>query len=67
MIDRRMTVGRYLVHPLEQLSLKHVSGARGDYMLRFLDLIEESDMDLVNMCSGLRARAVSGIGMFLIK
>jgi len=50
MIDRRMTVGRYLVRPLEQLSLKHVSGAPGDYTLRFLDLIEESDIGFVNTC-----------------
>jgi len=54
MIDRRMTVGRYLVRPLEQLSLKHVSGAPGDYTLRFLDLIEESEMDPVNTCSELK-------------
>jgi indolepyruvate decarboxylase len=47
MIDRRMT----LVRPLEQLNLKHVFGVPGDYMLRFLDLIEQSDMDLVNTCS----------------
>jgi hypothetical protein len=35
-------------------------------MLRFLDLIEESDMDLVNTCA-TRTRTVSGIVMFLIK
>ena len=67
MIDRRMTVGRCLVRPPEQLSLKHVSGAPGDYTLRFLDLIEESDMGFVNTCSELRRGTVSGIGMFLIK
>ena len=46
MIDHRMTVGRYPVRPLEQLSL--MSGAPGGYTLRFLDLIEESDIGFVN-------------------
>jgi indolepyruvate decarboxylase len=55
MIDRKMTVGRYLVRRLEQLNLKHVFGVPGDYVLRFLDLIEESSMDLVNTCSELNA------------
>ncbi len=54
MIDRRMTVGRYLVRPLEQLNLTPVSGVAGDYMLRFLDLIEKSDMGFVNTCSELK-------------
>jgi predicted house-cleaning NTP pyrophosphatase (Maf/HAM1 superfamily) len=47
MIDRKMTVGRCLVRRLE-FNLKHVLGFP---VLRFLDLIEESDMDLVNTCS----------------
>ena len=53
MVDRKMSVGRYLVRRLEQLNLKHVFGVPGDYVLKFLDLIEESDMDLVNTCSEL--------------
>ena len=66
MIDRRMTVGRYLVRPLEQLSLKHVSGAPGDYTLRFLDLIEKTTW-IPSTRGASRTRAVSGIDMFLIK
>jgi TPP-dependent 2-oxoacid decarboxylase len=54
MIDRKRTVGKYLVRRLKQLNLKHVSGVPGDYMLRFLDLIEESEMDPVNTCSELK-------------
>jgi indolepyruvate decarboxylase len=55
MTDQRMTVGRYLVRRLEQLNLKHVFGVPGDYVLRFLDLIEESSIDLINTCSELNA------------
>ena len=50
-----MTVGRYIVRRLEQLNLKHVFGVPGDYVLRFLDLIEESSIDLINTCSELNA------------
>ena len=53
MVDRKMTVGRYLARRLEQRNLKHVFGVPGDCVLRLVDLIEESDMDLVNTCSGL--------------
>ena len=55
MTDRKMTVGRYLVRRLEQFNLKHAFGVPGDYVLRFLDLIEESSIDLVNTCSELNA------------
>jgi indolepyruvate decarboxylase len=55
MTDRTMTVGRYLVRRLEQLKLKHAFGVPGDYVLKFLDLVEESDIDLVNTCSELNA------------
>jgi indolepyruvate decarboxylase len=50
-----MTVGRYLVRRLEQLNLKHVFGVPGDYVLKFLDIIEESSIDLVNTCNELNA------------
>ncbi len=55
MTNQRMTVGRYLVRRLEQLNLKHVFGVPGDYVLRFLDLIEESSIELINTCSELNA------------
>jgi len=53
MTDQKMTVGRYLVRRLEQLNLKHAFGVPGDYVLTFLDLIEESTIDLVNTCNEL--------------
>jgi len=55
MTDRKMTVGRYLVRRLEQLGLKHAFGVPGDYVLTFLDLLEESSIDLVNTCNELNA------------
>lgn len=55
MAEKKVTVGRYLIRRLEQLNLKHVFGVPGDYVLRFLDLIEESSIDLVNTCSELNA------------
>jgi len=64
MIDRKMTVG---TGPPPGAVQPEASVRRsGRHMLRFLDLIEESDMDLVNTCA-TRTRTVSGIDMFLIK
>jgi TPP-dependent 2-oxoacid decarboxylase len=54
-VDDNMTVGRYLVRRLEQIGLRHVFGVPGDYVLKFLNLIEESSLDLVNTCSELNA------------
>ncbi|MBI4767892.1 MAG: alpha-keto acid decarboxylase family protein [Deltaproteobacteria bacterium] len=50
-----MTVGKYLVRRLEQMGLRHIFGVPGDYVLKFMDLIEESSLDLVNTCSELNA------------
>ncbi len=50
-----MTAGRYLIRRLEQLGLKHIFGVPGDYVLKFLDLIEESNIDLVTTCNELNA------------
>ena len=69
MMDRKTTVGRYLVSRLEQLNLKHIFGVPGDYVLTFLDLLEKSSIDLVNTCNELNAgyaadgyARVSGLG-----
>ena len=55
MADQKMTVGRYLVRRLEQLNLKHIFGVPGDYVLRFMDLIEDSSISLINTCNELNA------------
>ncbi len=64
-----MTVGAYLVRRLEQLGLRHIFGVPGDYALTFFDLLEESDIELINTCNELNAgyaadgyARVSGIG-----
>lgn len=53
--EKSTTVGRYLVRRLEQLGLGHIFGVPGDYVLRFLDLLEESNIDVINTCSELNA------------
>ncbi|MFZ5448030.1 MAG: alpha-keto acid decarboxylase family protein [Thermodesulfobacteriota bacterium] len=49
------TVGQYLVRRLEQVGLKHIFGVPGDYVLRFFDLLEASNIDLVVTCNELNA------------
>ena len=41
------TVGAYLIRRLGQIGIGHVFGVAGDYVLKFLDLIEESDIKLI--------------------
>lgn len=69
MEEEKSTVGKYLVRRMEQLGLKHAFGVPGDYVLTFLDLLEESSIDLVNTCNELNAgyaadgyARVSGVG-----
>ena len=49
------TVGAYLIRRLGQMGIGHVFGVAGDYVLKFLDLIEESDIKLINTCNELNA------------
>lgn len=63
------TVGGYLVQRLEELGVKHVFGVPGDYVLRFYDLLVESDVEVVGTCTeagaGFAADAyarVNGLG-----
>jgi TPP-dependent 2-oxoacid decarboxylase len=67
--NSRMTVGRYLVRRLEQMGLTHLFGVPGDYVLKLLDVIEDSGIKLVTTCSELNAgyaadgyARMSGIG-----
>lgn len=63
------TIGKYLVHRLEQMGLKHVFGIPGDYVLRFYDLLVSSRMDVIGTtteaAAGFAADAyarVNGLG-----
>ncbi len=49
------TVGQYLVRRLEQAGLKHVFGVPGDYVLRFFDYLEASNLQVVGTCNELNA------------
>ena len=64
-----MTVGKYLVKRLKQAGVKHIFGVPGDYVLRFFDYLEESDIKVINTCNELNAgyaadayARVNGIG-----
>ncbi len=67
------TVGRYLIHRLEELGLKHVFGVPGDYVLGFYDMLVESKLNVVGTCTeagaGFAADAyarVNGLGCVCI-
>ena len=49
------TVGRYLVHRLAELGLRHAFGVPGDYVLDLMDRFVESEIKLVNTCNELNA------------
>ena len=63
------TVGAYLIERLAELGVRHVFGIPGDYVLGFYDLLERSELDVVNCAdeqgAGFAADAyarVNGIG-----
>jgi len=49
------TIGRYLIHRLEEAGLKHVFGIPGDYVLSFFDLLVASKMQVIGTCTELGA------------
>ncbi len=49
------TVGRYLVHRLEETGLRHVFGIPGDYVLRFYNDLVESNLAIVGTCTEIGA------------
>jgi len=68
-MPRMTTVGRYLIHRLGELGVKHVFGVPGDYVLGFYDQLCESPIKVVGMCTesgaGFAADAyarVNGLG-----
>ncbi len=63
------TVGRYLIHRLQEAGLGHLFGVPGDYVLDFMDRVVESGIQLVGTCNELNAgyaadayARVNGIG-----
>ncbi|BAZ39111.1 pyruvate/indolepyruvate decarboxylase [Calothrix sp. NIES-4101] len=45
-----ITIGEYLLQQLSQHGVEHIFGVPGDYVLKFMTLIENSDIQLVNTC-----------------
>jgi indolepyruvate decarboxylase len=43
-------IGDYLIQRLQALGVNHVFGVPGDYALGFFDLVENSELQLVNTC-----------------
>jgi TPP-dependent 2-oxoacid decarboxylase len=54
-MNKRTTVGGYLVKRLEQIGVSHIFGVPGDYVLKFFDLLEESSIDVIGTCNELNA------------
>lgn len=54
-MPKTTTIGRYLIHRLEEAGLKHVFGIPGDYVLGFYDLLVESKMKVIGTCTELGA------------
>lgn len=52
---RQTTVGRYLVTRLEQAGLRDIFGIPGDYVLRFYDMLVDSDINVVGTCTEIGA------------
>ena len=69
----RTTVGKYLIHRLENAGLKHIFGIPGDYVLSFYDLLVDSKLEIIGTCTeigaGFAADAyarVNGLGAMCI-
>jgi indolepyruvate decarboxylase len=43
-------IGDYLIERLRKLGLRHVFGVPGDYVLGFYDLLQKSQLQIVNTC-----------------
>lgn len=64
-----LTIGQYLIDRLEANGVQHVFGIPGDYVLGFYELLQQSNLNIVNTCdeqgAGLAADAyarVRGLG-----
>jgi len=60
------TIGQYLIERLEQAGLRHVFGIPGDYVLRFYDLLQASNLEIIGTCTeagaGFAADAYARVG-----
>jgi TPP-dependent 2-oxoacid decarboxylase len=45
-----ITIGEYLIQQLSQHGVDHIFGVPGDYVLKFMTLIEQSNVKLINTC-----------------
>ncbi|MEA5574230.1 alpha-keto acid decarboxylase family protein [Calothrix sp. UHCC 0171] len=46
----KITIGEYLLQRLSHHGVEHIFGVPGDYVLKFMTLIENSDIQLINTC-----------------
>lgn len=44
----KATIGEYLIQQLSQYGVHHIFGVPGDFILKFMTLIEESNLQLIN-------------------
>jgi len=68
-----ITIGEYLIQQLSQHGVRHIFGVPGDFVLTFMNLIEHSDLHLINTCdeqgAGFAADAyarISGLGVVCV-
>lgn len=46
----KIKIGEYLLQQLSTFGVNHIFGVPGDYVLKFMTLIEASDIQLINTC-----------------
>lgn len=68
-MNAEITIGEYLLQQLHEHGVRHIFGVPGDFVLKFMTLIEESELELINTCdeqgAGFAADAyarVQGLG-----
>lgn len=54
-MGKKIPVGLYLIKRLYQIGVKHVFGVPGDYILKFYDYLEKSELKTVGNCNELNA------------
>lgn len=55
MNTQQYTIGKFLLHRLEQLGLGHIFGVPGDYIFDLLHLLPESNIKYIGACNELNA------------
>ncbi len=54
-MNKRWTVGAYLIERVREVGVRHVFGVPGDYVLGFMDQLVASPLELVGTCNELNA------------